>query len=277
MAKVTKLIPAQATRDGDGVLIHRSIGSHKLSELDPFLLLDEIRSDESADYIGGFPPHPHRGFETVTYMLEGQMRHRDSQGNDGVIEAGGVQWMTAGRGILHSEMPEQSEGRLWGFQLWVNLAADEKMRAPRYQEFTAEDIVEFSPNDGVLVRLIAGNVNGLKGPVADISVQPMLADVRLQESASTRVALPEDNNSVLYVYQGSLLVGDVVVASQQLATLSRAGGVTLEAGIEGASALVISARPLGEPVARYGPFVMNTREQLQQAVTDLNNGEFGTM
>ncbi|BFM09389.1 pirin family protein [Halioxenophilus aromaticivorans] len=277
MAKVTRLINAQHTRDGDGVLIQRSIGSHQLSEHDPFLLLDEIRSDDSADYIGGFPPHPHRGFETVTYMLDGRMRHRDSQGNNGVIEPGGVQWMTAGKGILHSEMPEQTEGRLWGFQLWINLAAAEKMREPRYQELTADQIPELSPSNGVLVRLIAGSLNGVKGPVTGISSHPMLADVQMEEDAHARIDIPKGYNSVLYVYQGSLMVRDVVVASQQLAVLSDGGGVTVEASTEGARALLISAHPMNEPVARYGPFVMNTRAEIQQAVNDLNSGAFGRM
>lgn len=277
MVAVEGVINAQSTRDGDGVLIKRSIGSRQLSELDPFLLLDEIRSDDSADYIGGFPPHPHRGFETVTYMLEGRMRHQDSQGNNGVIETGGVQWMTAGKGILHSEMPEQTEGRLWGFQLWVNLAAADKMREPRYQEFEARDITEIKPADGVLLRLIAGVSHDQTGPVTGITLQPLLMDVRLEAEACTEITIPAGNNTVLYVYRGGLTAAGTEVASQQLAKLSQGGELTLTAGSEGAGALVISAQPINEPVARYGPFVMNTREELQQAVHDLNSGAFGRM
>ncbi len=277
MVTIERVINAQPTRDGDGVLIRRSIGSQLLGEHDPFLLLDEIRSDDRADYIGGFPPHPHRGFETVTYMLEGRMRHRDSQGNNGVIEADSVQWMTAGRGVLHSEMPEQNEGRLWGFQFWINLAAADKMAPPRYQEFSPEQITEVAPAEGVLLRLIAGPSHGLNGPVTGIRCEPLLVDVRLATNTTTELMLAEDHNTVLYVYRGAVQFGDSLIASQQLAVLSGGGKARLQAHGEGAGALVLSARPINEPIARYGPFVMNTRAELEQAVSDLHRGAFGSL
>lgn len=276
MVSVINIVPAQRTRDGDGVLIHRSIGSGTLEQHDPFLLLDEIRSDDSADYIGGFPPHPHRGFETVTYMLTGRMRHRDSQGNHGVIESGAVQWMTAGRGILHSEMPEQTEGRLWGFQLWINLQAKEKLCAPQYQEFNATEITELPLSEHCQVRLIAGQIDDQQGPVTGIATRPLLADVRW--SGATQVHLPLDlqQTSALYVYQGSVSVQGTQVPSQHLALLSDVGDLTLSTESSG-GALLLSARPINEPVARYGPFVMNSQQELRQALEDLNNGKFGQL
>ncbi|MFT5116514.1 MAG: redox-sensitive bicupin YhaK (pirin superfamily) [Kiritimatiellia bacterium] len=272
---IDKKINAQATSDGDGVKISRSIGSRALSEVDPFLLLDELRSDDAADYIGGFPSHPHRGFETVTYMLEGQMRHKDSAGNEGVIRAGDIQWMTAGSGIVHSEMPEQTEGRLWGFQFWINLPAAQKMRAPRYQEIAAENIPEVALEGGK-VRVLAGEVNTPDGVVqvaaSDIATQPLLLDVQL-DSGEWIGQIPTDHEALLYVYRGELNVGGASVQQQQLARLSAGDSLHLVAE-KSFGALVLAAAHINEPIARSGPFVMNTQEELQQAFSDFRSGNF---
>lgn len=266
-----KIIHAQATSDGDGVKISRSLGSHSLPELDPFLLLDELGSDDAADYIGGFPPHPHRGFETVTYMLEGQMRHKDSAGNEGVIKAGGIQWMTAGSGIIHSEMPEQDAGMLWGFQLWINLPAAQKMRAPRYQEISTEHIPETTGDFGT-VRIMAGEVDGIGGAVTEIATAPTLLDLRLTPDSEKTISLPVEHTGFLYVYKGSLSVGDSTLTSKQLGQLSRGEQVSIRSGQEGVGALLIAAAPIKEPIARMGPFVMNTEQELQTAYHDYRHG-----
>ncbi len=264
-------INAMATSDGDGVKIFRSIGSRLLPQLDPFLLLDELKGDEAADYIGGFPPHPHRGFETVTYMLEGQMRHKDSAGNEGVIKAGDVQWMTAGSGIIHSEMPEQTEGRMWGFQLWTNLPAKQKMRSPRYQEIASNNIPEINGNFGAL-RIIAGTVEDVSGPVTDIATQPLLVDARLKSTGSYSFSLPEKHTAIIYVYRGSINVGEKKLQEQQLGQFSKGDTLSIQAGQEGVGALVLAAAPLNEPIVRAGPFVMNTAQELQQAFHDYRSG-----
>jgi len=267
-----KIITANPTSDGDGVKISRSLGSHALPQLDPFLLLDELGSDDAADYIGGFPPHPHRGFETVTYMLEGQMRHKDSAGNEGVIRAGGIQWMTAGSGIIHSEMPEQSEGTLWGFQLWINLPAAQKMRAPRYQEIESENIPEATGDFGT-VRIMAGEVDGISGAVTEIATQPTLLDLRLNADGEKTISLPKEHAALLYVYKGNLKVDGKTLNTQQLGQLSTGETVTINAGDEGLGALLIAAAPLKEPIARMGPFVMNTEAELQTAYSDYRRGK----
>ena len=268
---IVTTINAMATSDGDGVKISRSIGSDFLPQLDPFLLLDELKGDDAADYIGGFPPHPHRGFETVTYMLEGQMRHKDSAGNEGVVRSGDVQWMTAGSGIIHSEMPEQTEGRMWGFQLWTNLPAAQKMRSPRYQEIASQDIPELAGEFGAL-RVIAGEVDGTTGPVTDIATQPLLLDARLQAAGSYSIALPSAHTAIVYVYRGSLALGEKTLQTQQLGHLSNGEVLELKAGSEGAGALVLAAAPLNEPIVRAGPFVMNTEPELRQAFQDYRSG-----
>ena len=267
-----KIITANPTSDGDDVKISRSLGSHALPQLDPFLLLDELGSDDAADYIGGFPPHPHRGFETVTYMLEGQMRHKDSAGNEGVIRAGGIQWMTAGSGIIHSEMPEQSEGTLWGFQLWINLPAAQKMRAPRYQEIESENIPE-STGDFGTVRIMAGEVDGIAGAVSEIATQPTLLDLRLNANGEKTISLPKEHAALLYVYKGNLKVDGKTLNTQQLGQLSTGETVTISASDEGLGALLIAAAPLKEPIARMGPFVMNTEAELQTAYSDYRRGK----
>ncbi len=274
---VTRVVPGQATSDGAGVRLFRVIGGQTLPELDPFLLLDEFLSDDPNDYIGGFPEHPHRGFETVTYMLAGRMRHADNQGNSGLLEAGSVQWMTAGRGILHSEMPEQEDGLMWGFQLWVNLPARSKMMAPRYQDIPPAQIPELTTPNGNRMRVIAGEYHGASGPVQGIEAEPIYLDLEFTAGGSETIALPHSHNAFVYCYQGALTVSDhdpTFVSRRQLAVLSAGEQVTLVAGAEGARVIVVAGRPFDEPVARYGPFVMNTREELMQAVDDLRDGRF---
>ena len=274
---VTRIVAGHATSDGAGVRLFRVLGGQTLPELDPFLLLDEFVSDDPDDYIGGFPEHPHRGFETVTYMLAGRMRHSDNQGNSGVLEAGSVQWMTAGRGILHSEMPEQENGLMWGFQLWVNLPARSKMMAPRYQDIPAAQIPALTTPNGNWLRVIAGQFHGASGPVQGIEAEPIYVDIEFTALGRETIALPRSHNAFVYCYQGAVSVSEsdpTFVARRHLAVLSPGDHVTLVAGAEGARVIVVAGRPFDEPVARYGPFVMNTREELMQAVDDLRNGRF---
>ena len=271
---VTLTVAGQPTSDGAGVKLTRVIGTQGLGQLDPFLLLDEFRSDQPEDYIGGFPDHPHRGFETVTYMLAGRMRHQDSTGHGGVIEAGGVQWMTAGSGIVHSEMPEQEDGLLWGFQLWINLPAAEKMKAPSYQEFA--NVPEEALEDGGSIRVIAGKTGrGTEGPVAGITTDPLYLDVTLPPGAPFSEAIPAAANAFVYVYGGALVIGESeALLKGHLGVLGEGERIEARAGEDGANFLLLAARPLGEPMARGGPFVMNTREEVEQAFRDFNDGTF---
>lgn len=273
---VTRIVRGTATSDGAGVRLTRVIGGAELPDLDPFLLLDEFGSDSADDYIAGFPDHPHRGFETVTYMLDGRMRHRDNQGNSGLLGPGSIQWMTAGRGIVHSEMPEQEEGLMRGFQLWVNLPASDKMTDPRYQDIAANDIPEVEIDDEVRVRVLSGQFNDVTGPVAGVAVQPLYLDIELPASASVSPVLPENHAAFLYVFEGGLVAGDTKkdVQKHELAVLGPGTEVPLTASGEGARAILVAGRPLGEPVARYGPFVMNTPEEIQQAFADFSAGRF---
>ncbi len=267
---VTRVIRGTPTSDGAGVRLTRVIGGPVLPDLDPFLLLDEFGSDSPDDYIAGFPDHPHRGFETVTYMLDGRMRHRDNQGNSGLLGPGSIQWMTAGRGIVHSEMPEQEEGLMRGFQLWVNLPASDKMTAPRYQDIAASDIPEIKLDDGVRVRVLSGQFNDVTGPVAGVAVQPLYLDIELPSTANVSPKLPENHTAFLYVFEGSLAAGETreTVHQHELAVLGAGSEIPLTAGDDGARTILVAGRPLGEPVARYGPFVMNTPEEIQQAFAD---------
>jgi redox-sensitive bicupin YhaK (pirin superfamily) len=256
--------------DGDGVQLTRVIGSHELSMLDPFLLFDAFESNEAQDYIGGFPSHPHRGFETVTYLLAGRMRHKDSEGREGVIEPGGVQWMTAGRGIIHSEMPEQENGLLHGFQLWVNLPASDKMTAPAYQEFAADKVTLEQHDNGTEIRVIAGKTNnGATGPVNNSYVNPLYMDVSLPAGQVFEQAVDDDDNTFIYVIEGELTVGKQaeIIKKHQLAVMSKGNIVHFHAN-ENTRFMFASAQPLNEPVARGGPFVMNTKEEIAQAFID---------
>jgi len=273
------LVPAIATSDGAGVKLNRTIGGPAVDNLDPFLLLDEFGSEEGADYIGGFPDHPHRGFETVTYMLNGLMRHDDSTGAGGTLGPGSVQWMTAGRGIVHSEMPQQEEGLMRGFQLWVNLPAANKMCAPRYQNIEPGDIPEVQGEGGVRIRVIAGEVDGTEGAVSGIAVAPIYLDILLPEDTAHTQPVPVGHAALCYVFEGevSIIAADgtaVDVPHQTLAILSDGDGVTMRAGTEGGQALLIAGKPLNEPVVRYGPFVMNSREEIGQAIDDYRAGRF---
>jgi len=273
---VTQVVSGTATSDGAGVRLTRIIGGPVLPDLDPFLLLDEFGSDSPDDYIAGFPDHPHRGFETVTYMLDGRMRHRDNQGNSGLLGPGSIQWMTAGRGIVHSEMPEQEEGLMRGFQLWVNLPASDKMTEPRYQDITASDIPDVELDSGVRVRVLSGGFQGVTGPVAGVAVQPLYLDIELPAAASLSPELPENHTAFLYAFEGSLVAGDAhkTINKHELAVLGPGSEVPLTASNDSARVILVAGRPLGEPVARYGPFVMNTPEELQQAFADYSAGRF---
>lgn len=270
---VARIVPAQSVSDGAGVRLLRSLGSRALSELDPFLLFDEFRSDDPTDYVAGFPDHPHRGFETVTYMLAGRMRHTDNKGHSGALEAGGVQWMTAGRGIVHSEMPEQEQGLMWGFQLWTNLPARDKLCEPRYQEFAPGEIPEVQL-DGARVRVIAGTVAGVEGAVRGIATAPLYLEVQLQPGATCRLPVPVGHSAFCYVFEGEAEISDSHVGRGQLAVLSDGDSVSLQAGDTAARVLLVAARPLNEPVVRYGPFVMNTEQEIQDAFRDFRAGRF---
>jgi redox-sensitive bicupin YhaK (pirin superfamily) len=271
---IARTLTGRATSDGAGVRLKRSIGGPELSELDPFLLLDEFRSDDAADYIAGFPDHPHRGFETVTYMLHGRMEHRDHMGNRGELEPGSIQWMTAGRGIIHSEMPRQDKGLIWGFQLWVNLPASDKLCPPRYQDIPPDAVPVAQPAAGAEVRVLCGEAFGERGPVTGVATQPVYLDVRLQAGVALSVPITPGHNAFCYVYEGAGQLGDPARPLQagQLGVLSDGDSVDLRAD-GGLRCLVIAGRPLGEPVARYGPFVMNTPDEIRKAITDYQTGK----
>jgi quercetin 2,3-dioxygenase len=277
---VAAVIEPQRVSDGAGVKLRRSIATATLDYLDPFLLFDHFGSDDPDDYIAGFPMHPHRGIETVTYMHSGVVEHRDSLGHAGSIAAGDVQWMTAGHGILHEEMPQLRGGHLSGFQLWVNLPAKLKLTKPRYQEVPATQIPEVRHANGARVRVIAGRVDGIQGAVKDIAADPAYLDVTLPPEAEFIQAIPRGHTAFAYVYAGAGRFGVAAGAAgtnvhgQKLVVFSDGDQVAIQAGSAGASFLLISGQPLNEPVARYGPFVMNTREQIQQALEDLRNGTF---
>ena len=277
-AHVGRIVRGQATSDGAGVRLTRVIGTSQLPDLDPFLMLDEFGTDRPEDYLAGFPEHPHRGFETVTYMLEGRMRHKDNHGNEGVLVPGSVQWMTAARGLVHSEMPEQVEGRMRGFQLWVNLPARDKMGAPRYQEFAPERIPQVQPAPGIVVKVIAGSVGEVTGPIAQPATDPVYLDVALAAGAVWQYRLPVGHNAFAYVFEGGAAIGSGenlrTIAARELAVLAGGPIVRIAAGDEGARLILVAGRPLREPVARHGPFVMNTREELMQAFVDFQEGRF---
>jgi redox-sensitive bicupin YhaK (pirin superfamily) len=278
---VRRIVKGLPTSDGAGVKLRRVIGQPQLPDLDPFLMLDEFGTDRAEDYLAGFPDHPHRGFETVTYMLDGRMRHRDNHGNEGLLVPGSVQWMTAGRGLVHSEMPEQEQGRMRGFQLWLNLPAREKMTAPKYQEFGPERIPTTAPSSGVSAKVIAGEVAGVRGPIHQPATDPTYLDLALEPGAQFAQSLPQDYAAFLYVYEGALAVGPEKspVREHELAVLNEGAAVQLaglKVGADGraARAILVAGRPLREPVAKYGPFVMNTRAELEQAFADYQNGRF---
>lgn len=271
---VERLVTGQATSDGAGVKLTRVLTQPLQRRLDPFLMLDAFGSDRADDYIAGFPDHPHRGFETVTYMIAGRMRHRDSAGHEGLLENGGVQWMTAGRGVIHSEIPQQEEGLMEGFQLWLNLPARDKLCAPWYRDFTADELPRFVTEEGVEVTVIAGESHGVVGAVTRESTAPLYLDLQLPAGASFTQALPAGHNAFVYVYRGELTLGDTPVPPKRMAILANdadSDGVRMVAGAD-TRALLIAGRPLNEPIAQYGPFVMNTEQEIYQAVADYRAG-----
>jgi quercetin 2,3-dioxygenase len=274
---IQQKIRGVATSDGAGVRLTRVIGSAAMPILDPFLMLDEFGSEKPGDYIGGFPSHPHRGFETVTYMLDGRMRHKDNHGNEGLLTPGSVQWMSAGRGIVHSEMPEQEQGLMRGFQLWVNLPASEKMSEPKYQEFNAEQIPLVILPGGAQVKVIAGQIGNVIGPVKQPATEPLYFDVLLDAGQDFEHALPEDHSAFFYVYEGAInmVIDDEKhrVETRELVSLTPGNSVRFEAS-EMARFIFVAGKPLNEPVARYGPFVMNTQAEIRQAIDDFQAGRF---
>ena len=274
---IDRLIEGIATSDGAGVKLTRVLTGKLQRRLDPFLMLDAFGSDDPDDYIAGFPDHPHRGFETVTYMLSGRMRHRDSAGHEGLLGNGGVQWMTAGRGVIHSEIPEQKDGVMEGFQLWLNLPAQSKMTEPWYRDIASQEIPEYVTADGVTVRVIAGASNGIAGVVSREITEPLYLDVHLPAGSAYSTALPATHNAFIYVYRGTVKVGDTLVESRRMGILSNtpgADGVTLTA-MGNTRLILIAGKPLNEPIVQYGPFVMNTQEEIHQALDDYRNGRFG--
>lgn len=272
--EITSIVKGIATSDGAGVKLTRIIGQPALEALDPFLMLDAFNSDEPDAYIAGFPPHPHRGFETVTYMLAGALRHRDNKGNVGLLGPGAMQWMTAGRGIVHSEMPEQVDGLMRGFQLWLNLPAKDKMTPATYRDIPAEEIRSVELAKGVSAKVLAGEIAGHKGAVETRATEPILADIIVNPGARLDLSLPRGHNAFLYVYEGEARVGAnaAPVVAGELGVLSAGETLALAGGKEGARLLLGAGKPLNEPVAKYGPFVMNTKAEIEQAIADYRDG-----
>jgi len=277
---IKQIIKGMAASDGDGVQLTRIIGTPFLKHLDPFLLLDAFGSDKPQDYIGGFPSHPHRGFETVTYMIEGKMRHKDSTGNEGVIEAGGVQWMTAGKGIVHSEMPEQEDGVLAGFQLWVNLPAAHKMDEPKYQEFSKQQIPVEERDKNCRIAVIAGETkSSTKGVIENKYVEPIYWDIQLDDGGSFSDKIPPNHNAFIHIFEGAISIENQnsehkkleVIEKGDLAILDEGDAISLIANAD-SRFLLIAGRPLNEPIERAGPFVMNTKQEIQQAFDDYRLG-----
>ncbi len=277
---VKEAIDPQVVVEGAGVRLRRSIATRRLDYLDPFLLFDHFGSDNPEDYLAGFPMHPHRGIETVTYMLAGMVNHKDSIGNSGTIGAGDVQWMTSGSGILHEEMPRPKDGKMYGFQLWVNLPAKLKMTRPRYQEVPSGGIPEIERGDGVRIRVIAGEVDGIRGAVGEIYADPVYLDVSVPAGRSFGKNIPRGHAAFAYVFEGSGIFGGKSVeegrkiTSLRLVVFGDGDSVGVWAGVDPVRFLMLSGKPLGEPIVRYGPFVMNTEEEIEQALADLRKGTF---
>lgn len=280
---ITRILPAQATQDGAGVRLLRAVGYQHQVRMDPFLMLDAFSSDNPDDYIAGFPAHPHRGFETVTYIVDGHMRHRDHMGNEGDLKAGGVQWMTAGRGIIHEEMPQQENGLLRGFQIWLNLPASEKMQPAHYRDIPAEALATADLPDGGFIKLIAGTIPWatcpLKGPGqgsrASVT-QPLIADICVMAGQSVEIPMPATHDVLLYVFEGQFDGGQQIVPAGHTVWYGREGDVVRIAPVAGAAdgvrVLLLAGKPLKEPIVQYGPFVMNTQEEIEQALRDYRDG-----
>lgn len=274
--QLRRVIPSIDSADGAGVRLRRSIGQRSSVRIDPFLMLDMFSSDRPDDYIAGFPAHPHRGFETVTYMLDGLMLHRDHLGNEGLLRPGGVQWMTAGRGVIHEEMPQQEAGQMRGFQLWVNLPASEKMKPAAYQNLEPEQIVEAQDSQGNRIRLVAGALafagQQLVGPVSGISRQPLFVDVMLGAGAELTLPVPRNLSGFIYLFEGAVALSGQPLQLQAASELGDGDRVSLRAGEQGARLLLVAGEPIGEPVVQYGPFVMNTSAEVEQALRDYRDG-----
>tara|TARA_Y100001934_G_scaffold278746_1_gene380751 strand:+ start:3563 stop:4423 length:861 start_codon:yes stop_codon:yes gene_type:complete len=273
---ILNTLRALDTSDGAGVRLKRALGYNPMVRLDPFLMLDAFSSDNPDDYIAGFPPHPHRGFETVTYLMEGHMKHRDHLGNEGDLKQGGVQWMTAGRGIIHEEMPQQQDGLLRGFQLWINLPAAEKMKAAGYRDIADSEMPRLDLASGGQIKAIAGEVTiagqVLSAPVKGGSTDPLYLDVKLRPGETVAVPLTQGYNAFLYLFEGQVSVAGETVKTEHLATFTDGDHVTLVAGDHGARLLLLAGKPIGEPIAQYGPFVMNTQDEINQALSDYRDG-----
>jgi len=269
--KIARTIPAQAISEGAGVTVHRTIGTQALRNLDPFLMLDHFGSDNPNEYIAGFPDHPHRGFITFTYMLDGHMLHKDSMGNTGDLRAGGAQWMKAASGVIHSEMPQQSQGLMRGFQLWINLPAKEKMSAPEYQEFTPEAVAEVS-FDGGKARVLCGDFQGQRGVISDPNTEAFYLDISLAAQKQFIYQTPPQHNCFVYVFEGSATVESQTLPRHSLAVLAAGDSLQINAGSEVTRFIVVGGKPIGEPIVQYGPFVMNTRAEIEQAFMDYQAG-----
>ena len=267
------------TQDGAGVKLTRVLTQKLQERLDPYLMLDNFKSHNPDDYVAGFPNHPHRGFETITYMITGRMRHRDSAGNEGLLQNGGVQWMTAASGVIHSELPEQENGAMEGFQLWLNLPAKDKMNDPWYKDFQSDDLPKYSTEDGVDVTVIAGQSYGIEGAVTRDITEPTYLDIHLPAGTSFSQAIPADHNAFVFVYRGTIEIAGETVPTKTMAILENnadTDGVTITAdSSEDTKVILITGRPLGEPIVQYGPFVMNNQQEIMQAVTDFQSGKFG--
>ena len=273
--KIQQIVQGQPASDGAGVKLIRSLGGANHLRLDPFLMLDAFSSENPDDYVAGFPSHPHRGFETVTYLLDGHMLHEDHLGNRGNLKSGAVQWMTAGRGIIHSEMPQQENGRMRGFQLWINLPAKEKMKPAGYRDIQPDEIPAVSLPDGKL-KIVAGTYEDTKGPVQGGSTDPIYWDLELKSGGVFKAKIPNGHNVYVYPFEGSVEIADRVLKAHQGGILGSGDAIEVKAGAEGARFLVLAGKPLKEPVVQYGPFVMNTREEIEQAIRDYQNGELAS-
>ena len=274
--RVTRILPGMPASDGAGVKMLRVIGQPRLPNLDPFLMLDAFGSDNAGDYIAGFPDHPHRGFETVTYMLAGRMQHKDNQGNSGDLGPGSVQWMTAGRGLVHSEMPLQESGRMAGFQLWVNLPAKDKMCAPRYQDIPADAVPVVRDGNGIEVKVLAGSYGSARGPVAGVATDPTYLDVTLPANARFTFSVAPGHSAFAYVFEGEVRFGEeaAAVAATHIAVLSEGERIFASTRAAAGRFILLAGKPLNEPIVQYGPFVMNTQDEIRQAVSDYQQGRF---
>jgi len=275
---IERIVTGVATSDGAGVKLTRVLTQNLQQRLDPFLMLDNFHSDDPDDYIAGFPDHPHRGFETVTYMIAGRMRHRDNAGHEGLLQNGGVQWMTAGRGIIHSEMPEQEDGVMEGFQLWLNLPARSKLIPAWYRDIPKSEIPEYLTPEGVSVRVIAGTSNGIIGAMTREDTEPLYIDIDLPAGSTFSTMIPATHNAFVYVYRGAITISSKALGENRMGILAntpQADGVTLSATVP-AKAILVSGKPLGEPIMQHGPFVMNTKEEIYQAIRDYQEGRLGS-